>query len=95
MSFRIDDILKKEDSKQSTGEESGYAEFEPGFNMWSKVSVSNHNSILQQTLLNRTYSKAVNDNCDAKILAPWYTCDKVCIPPPSYYDPYMDRGKFL
>lgn len=105
MSFRIDDILKRETSSSpnSTKCENPVKEqpspsttppttrdqktTEPWFGL------SHTNSILQQTLLNRSYPyyRSVSDCPNSKMYsAAFYNCDKVFMPF-NHLDPYVDK----
>lgn len=88
MSFRIEDILKKENSVESS--------YNSGLLPWQRFAFSECNSILEQTLLNSRSYEGLKQPRDlynsAELFASWYKCDKVpYLPMP--YDAYIDKGK--
>lgn len=90
MSFRIDDILKKEHKPPLVG---GHLSFETGPHPWEKIPIDDSNSILQQTLLSRRYPyKQVGDLYSAKLYSSWYNCDRMYFPP--NYETYIEKGKY-
>lgn len=98
MSFRIDDILKKED-QQENNENCERAVLAAA--QWQQsVDCS---SILEQTLMrsytNATggYKQTTTNPCDLytnKLLSSWYNCDKVSYIP-VHYDSYVEKGKAI
>lgn len=92
MSFLIDDILKKEPCKDATAEHHETM-FDSKINLWPKVNLNDRNSILQQTLLRRSTSEAIEVSEYSKIdQQHWHPCERMYMPP-SCYDTYMDKSK--
>lgn len=93
MSFRIDDILKKEEPQHDGVSENCVLHREAGLEQWQRVDC---NSILEQTLMNsRSYGGYKQPACDlysAKLFSSWYNCDKLAYMP-LHYDAYVDKGK--
>lgn len=108
MSFRIDDILKRESSasppnsakRETTIKEQSSPPTTPPTTRDQKSTdpwfgLSHTNSILQQTLLNRNYPyyRSVSDCPNSKLYSnALYNCDKVFMPY-NHLDPYADKGK--
>lgn len=95
MSFLIDDILKKEPCKDASAEHHE-TKLDSRVNLWPKVNLNDHDSILQQTLLNRSTSEAkqVSEYCSRIDQQCWHSCEKMYLPP-SCYDTYLDKSKCI
>lgn len=100
MSFRIDDILKKESSENEQSSvigESCDLHAGTGLVPWQRLAINECNSILEQTLMSSRNYGSYKQPCDlysAKLFSSWYNCDKMSYMPVPY-DAYVDKGKEL
>lgn len=97
MSFRIDDILKKESSENEQSGESCdlHGAGAPGLLPWQRLAMNECNSILEQTLMSSRSYGGYKQPCDlysAKLFSSWYNCDKMSYMPVPY-DAYVDKGE--
>lgn len=94
MSFRIDDILKKDTVQQLDVSENCDPHPDTGIVPWQRLSMNDCNSILEQTLLNSRGFTAYKQPCDlysAKLYSSWYNCDKMYMP--AHCDAYLEKGE--
>lgn len=94
MSFRIDDILKKETAQKQDVSETCDLHSSTAALPWQRLAVNDCNSILEQTLLSSRGYATHKQPCDvysAKLYSSWYNCDKMYMP--AHCDTYVEKGK--